>query len=96
VTPDRLQGRVNASVRVFTRGAVPIGAFVGGALGQAVGLPTTVLVGALGVLLAFFWVALSPARSLRTLPAADEPGASEGAAGHPTARDPRFGPVGRT
>ncbi len=68
VTPDRLQGRVNATVRVFTSGAVPIGAFVGGMLGEALGLPTTVLVGALGVLLAFLWVALSPARSLRSLP----------------------------
>ena len=68
VTPDRLQGRVNATVRVFTAGAAPIGAFVGGMLGEALGLPTTVLVGALGVLLAFLWVALSPARSLRSLP----------------------------
>ena len=68
VTPDRLQGRVNATVGVFTSGAVPIGAFIGGMLGEALGLPTTVLVGALGVLLAFLWVALSPARSLRSLP----------------------------
>ncbi len=89
VTPGRLQGRVNATVRVCTSGAVPVGAFVGGALGEAVGLRATVLVGALGVLLAFLWVALSPARSLRSLPAESEPSPPADSSRTMPPRDPR-------
>lgn len=68
LTPDRLRGRVHATVRVFTAGLVPLGAFAGGLLGEAIGLRPTVLLGAAGVLLAFLWVVLSPVRSLRSLP----------------------------
>jgi predicted MFS family arabinose efflux permease len=68
LTPDRLQGRVNASIRVFTAGTIPAGAFVGGLLGEAFGLRATGLVAACGVLLAFLWVAFSPVRGLLSLP----------------------------
>jgi predicted MFS family arabinose efflux permease len=68
-TPDRLRGRVSATVRVLTSGVVPVGALAGGLLGEAIGLRATVLVGAAGVMLAFLWVLLSPVRSLRSLPA---------------------------
>lgn len=68
VTPDRLQGRVNASVRVFTAGTVPLGALLSGVLGEVVGLRAVGVVAAVGVGLAFLWVALSPVRTLRTLP----------------------------
>jgi MFS family permease len=68
LTPDRLQGRVNASIRVFSAGTIPLGAFVGGLLGEAFGLRAVGFVAAAGVLLAFLWVALSPVRSMRTLP----------------------------
>ena len=67
-TPDRLRGRVNAAVRVLTAGTAPLGAVLGGALGEAIGLRATAVVAGLGVLLAFLWVALSPVRSLRSLP----------------------------
>jgi MFS family permease len=73
LTPDRLRGRVHATVRVFTAGLVPVGAFAGGLLGEAIGLRPTVLIGAAGVLLAFLWVVLSPVRSLRSLPEAPVP-----------------------
>ena len=68
LTPDGLRGRVQASVRVFTAGTAPIGALVGGVLGEAFGLRATALVAGLGVLVAFAWLALSPVRSLRALP----------------------------
>jgi predicted MFS family arabinose efflux permease len=74
-TPDRLRGRVGAAVRVFTAGTAPLGALLGGVLGEAVGLRATAVVAGLGVLLAFLWVALSPVRSLRTLPTEAEPSA---------------------
>ena len=67
-------------------GRTMVGVLLVGALGEAVGLPTTVLVGALGVLLACFWVALSPARSLRTVPAVDEQGPPVGPRTQPPLR----------
>jgi predicted MFS family arabinose efflux permease len=68
LTPDRLQGRVNASIRVFTAGTIPLGALVGGLLGETIGLRAVGVVAAAGVFLAFLWVALSSVRSLRVLP----------------------------
>jgi hypothetical protein len=82
-TPDRLQGRVNAAVRVLTAGAAPVGAFLGGLLAEAVGLRATAAVAGVGVLLAFVWIALSPVRSLRTLSTEPEgtPSPSPGSSG---------------
>jgi Na+/melibiose symporter-like transporter len=71
-TPARLQGRVNATVRVLTSGVVPLGAFAGGLLGAAIGFRATVLVGVAGVMVAFLWVLLSP---VRALPAVTAPAA---------------------
>ncbi len=68
ITPERLQGRVNATFRVIVWGVSPIGAVLGGLLGEAIGLRATLLVGALGVFLEFGWVLFSPVRSLRQLP----------------------------
>jgi MFS family permease len=68
VTPDRLQGRVNATMRFFAGGLMPIGALVGGALGSVIGLPWTLVVAELGTLLGFVWLLLSPIRRLRELP----------------------------
>ncbi|MGH2351299.1 MAG: hypothetical protein ACRDJN_06755 [Chloroflexota bacterium] len=78
LTPDPLLGRVDATVRVRPSGVVPLGASLGGSLPLAIGLRGTVLVGAAGVLLAFLWVALSPVRALRSLPAAPGRPASDG------------------
>jgi site-specific recombinase XerC len=71
--PDRLRGRVSATVQVFTAGTAPAGALLRGALGEALGLRATAVAAGLGVAVAFLWLALSPVRSLRQLP--DEPGA---------------------
>ncbi len=70
--PDRLQGRVNATMRFIAGGARPIGALIGGALGGVIGLPLTLVVAEFGMLLAFLWLLLSPAvRGLRVLPTLD-------------------------
>jgi MFS family permease len=68
ITPDRLQGRVNATIRFLGGGALPIGALAGGALGGVIGLPWTLVVAELGTLLGFVWLVLSPVRELRALP----------------------------
>jgi MFS family permease len=69
--PDRLQGRVNATMRFIAGGALPIGALIGGALGGVIGLPLTLVVAEFGMLLAFLWLLLSPVRGLRVLPTLD-------------------------
>ncbi len=69
ITPDRLQGRMNASMRFVVWGTMPIGALLGGALGERIGLQTTLLLSALGMAAAAGWVLFSPVRTLRTQPA---------------------------
>jgi MFS family permease len=68
ITPDRLQGRVNATMRFMMWGVTPVGALAGGLLGAAIGLRETLFLAAIGVLLAFGWVALSPVARLREQP----------------------------
>jgi MFS family permease len=69
VTPDRLQGRMNASIRFVTWGAAPPGALLGGALGGVIGLRMTLLIGGIGVLCSALWTLFSPTRDLRRIPA---------------------------
>jgi fucose permease len=68
VTPDAMLGRMNASYRFFTYGAIPLGALLAGGLAGLIGLRGTLLVGALGLLLAPAWLALSPVWRLQALP----------------------------
>jgi len=78
ITPNRLLGRVNATQSVVASGAPVVGALLGGALGEAIGLRPTLVVGALGQVLPALWLIFSPVRSLRTHPAPvkDAPAAS--------------------
>jgi MFS family permease len=69
ITPDAMLGRMNASYRFLTYGAIPLGALLGGGLAGFIGLRGTLLVGALGLLLAVSWLVFSPIRELRALPA---------------------------
>jgi predicted MFS family arabinose efflux permease len=68
VVPDRLLGRMTASVRFIIWSLVPIGAILGGILGETLGLKAALWVGAVGNLLSFLWVFCSPVRRLRELP----------------------------
>jgi MFS family permease len=68
IMPDRLQGRVNATIRFMAGGAQPIGALIGGAVGAMIGLPLTLVVAELGFLLAVLWLVVSPVRDLRAVP----------------------------
>ena len=66
---------MGGTVRVLTAGSVPLGAVLGGALGEAVGLRATAVIAGLGVVGAFLWLVLSPVRALRGLPEQpEEPG----------------------
>jgi MFS family permease len=65
ITPDRLLGRVNASIQFADLGAMVVGTFLGGLLGEAIGLRPTLVVAACGTFLAALWLAVSPLRELR-------------------------------
>ncbi|MCO1659507.1 MFS transporter [Pseudonocardia humida] len=71
ICPDRLLGRMNASIRFLVWGTIPLGGLLGGALGELLGLRATLLVAAVGTMLAPLWLLLSPLRRLRDLPTAD-------------------------
>jgi MFS family permease len=69
VTPDCLQGRMNATSRVIEGGGQAAGLIVGGFLGQTIGLRPTLLVAVVGSALAVLWLIYSPVRTLRAYPA---------------------------
>ena len=70
ITPDRLLGRMTATMRFLTVAAAPLGSLVGGALATGIGLRATLLtVGVLGLILSAAAVVWSPVRRHRTLPA---------------------------
>jgi len=68
LTPDELQGRVNATGRWINWSIIPVGSVIGGAIATAIGLRATIAVGAAVGLLALPWLLLSPIRSLREMP----------------------------
>jgi MFS family permease len=68
ITPDRLQGRMNASIRMVIWGIYPLGALFGGWMGTRVGVVATLVAGGAVCLAAAAWPALQPMRSLRELP----------------------------
>jgi MFS family permease len=69
--PDRLLGRMNASMRFVVWGVLPLGGLLGGVLGSLFGLRPTLWVGYLGEALACIWLLASPMRTMRDFP--DEP-----------------------
>jgi MFS family permease len=68
ITPDRVQGRMNATMRTIVWGTIPIGAFIGGILGTAIGLVQTILLGGVISLLAALWILLGPVVRLKEQP----------------------------
>ncbi|GAA4528594.1 MFS transporter [Amycolatopsis samaneae] len=68
ICPDRLLGRMNASVRFVVWGTLPLGGLLGGALGELIGLRGTMWVAVAGEAAAGLWVACSPLRRMRELP----------------------------
>lgn len=65
--PTHMLGRAQATYRLLTYGAIPVGAVLGGALVDAIGAQGAVLVCTLGIALAPIWIALSKLPRLRTV-----------------------------
>ena len=69
ITPDRLLGRMTATMRFMAVAMAPLGSLAGGALATAIGLRATLLtIGALGLVLALGAVGWSPVRRHHALP----------------------------
>ncbi|TQK50347.1 putative MFS family arabinose efflux permease [Streptomyces sp. SLBN-118] len=84
VTPRLLMGRMNATVRFVSWGALPVGALLGGALAQVVGLHSAMWLSALVGAPVFLGLALSDVRRV-------------GADGGPRCEEPgTFAAVGRS
>ncbi|MFD4250970.1 MFS transporter [Amycolatopsis thermoflava] len=68
ICPDRLMGRMNATVRFVVWGAMPLGGLAGGALGELIGVRSTVWTGCALMAVTMLPVLLSPLRRMRDLP----------------------------
>jgi MFS family permease len=71
ITPDRLLGRMVATMRFMVWGTIPIGSFVGGVLGSRLGLRPTLWIAAGGILVSFLPALLSPLRTLTVMPSVE-------------------------
>lgn len=67
ITPSRLLGRVSASMELITAGVGPLGALLGGVLGDKIGVQDTLFVSIAGMTFAGVWLLLSPIRHLLSI-----------------------------
>ncbi|WP_089206425.1 MFS transporter [Streptosporangium subroseum] len=72
VTPEHMLGRMNATMRFVVWGTIPLGGLVGGVLGELFGARTTLWISVALGLLSVVPLLLSPLRTMRDLPAADQ------------------------
>jgi MFS family permease len=93
ITPERMQGRMNATIRFVIWGAIPIGSFLGGVLGGTIGLRPTLWVAGIGGLFAFLPPLFSPVRHLREIPDQEVEGPDEPEADGPGPLAPLPGAV---
>ncbi|MFF0249004.1 MFS transporter [Streptosporangium sandarakinum] len=73
VTPDRLLGRVGATMRFLLTGALAIGAGVSGLVGELAGVRAALWVGVGVLAISCLPIVCSPLRALRDLPAGEQP-----------------------
>jgi MFS family permease len=70
ISPHRIQGRMNATMRFLVWGTIPLGTFTGGVLGSTLGLRTTLWISAGGYALSLIPPLFSPVRRVRSIEAA--------------------------
>jgi len=68
ICPPALLGRMNASIRFIVWGVLPIGGFIAGLLATGIGVVPTIVIGAVGTVLAGIPVYFSKLWRMRTLP----------------------------
>jgi predicted MFS family arabinose efflux permease len=62
IAPEHALGRVNATIHFLELGGMPVGALVGGLVGEYVSMRAGVAIGACGMALASLWLLFSPVR----------------------------------
>jgi MFS family permease len=78
ITPERLQGRMNSTIRFIVWGVMPLGQLTGGTLATVFDLRTAIWVGAIGCSVAWLPLVIGPVKSLREIPHVEqEPAAAE-------------------
>ncbi len=68
ITPNNVQGRMNATMRTIVWGTIPVGSIVGGILGESIGVVPTIYLGAFVSGLAVLWILLGPVIKIRKQP----------------------------
>jgi len=68
ITPNRLQGRMNATMRTIVWGTIPAGSFLGGIFSASLGIIPTLVIGSVISGASFLWIALGPIFKLRRQP----------------------------
>jgi MFS family permease len=68
ITPNRLQGRMNATMRTIVWGTIPLGSFLGGIFTSSLSIVPTLVIGSVVGGLAVFWVFLGPIFRLSKCP----------------------------
>ena len=76
---------MNATMRFIVWGTIPLGAIIGGMLGDLIGLHATIWVGAIGGMFAFLPVATSSVRQIVRMP---EPVDDDSSAGSMAGAEP--------
>lgn len=69
ITPDRVQGRMNATMRTIVWGTIPVGSFLGGVFGSTLGIIQTILIGGAISTLAALWIVIGPVIRVKEQPA---------------------------
>ncbi len=67
-TPQSFQGRMHGVMNTLGMGLIPIGALIGGFLGETIGMRPTLFIAAGGELAAVLWLLLTPVWRMRELP----------------------------
>ena len=73
LTPQRLQGRMNATMRFLVWGTIPLGSLAGGILGSALSPHAALWIGAIGIQVSVLPVLARPVRTLRRIDDAGPP-----------------------
>ena len=68
ITPERLQGRMNAAMRWIVWGTIPLGTLFGGGLATWFSLRTAIWVGSVGQMAAFLPVTMGSLKRVREMP----------------------------
>ncbi len=70
ITPNRLQGRMNATMRTIVWGTIPAGSILGGVLSGSIGIVQTLVLGILISAVSVLWNFLGPVFKLKKQPEA--------------------------